>query len=304
MKKLFVFIPLAIALVEVIPAKVQAQDSANHDDHVVNVIAEDYAFQAPEEISSGWSTFQLSNEGEETHFVFLTRLPEGKTFDHYMEEVGVHFNDAWYELRSGELSKEEASAQLAQKIPNWFYSAVRMGGLGLIEAGATTQVTLQLDPGNYFMECYLKTEDGEFHVMEGMGRAFTVKDESTGAQPPKADFEMTLSNDGIEITDDITAGKSTIAVHFAEHPEVGPQHDVHLAKLDDQTEVSEIVEWMDWMSIDGFNSPAPTVFAGGAQEMPEGYTAYLTVDLEPGRYAWISQLTAKHGLVKEFTVEP
>lgn len=289
-------------------APLQAQSSATEkavaESEVVEITASDYAFDAPAEIRSGWSTFQLSNEGEETHFVFLTRLPEGKTFDNYMEEVGVHFNDVWYGLRSGELVKEDASAQLAKKIPSWFNSVVRMGGLGLIEAGATTKVTLQLDPGNYFMECYLKTADGEFHVMEGMGRPLTVTTESTEAQPPEADFEMTLSNDGIEISDDLTAGQHTIAVHFAEHPEVGPQHDVHLAKLDDHTELSKIVEWMDWMSIDGFNSPAPTVFAGGAQEMPVGYTAYLTVDLEPGRYAWISQLTAMQGLVKEFTVEP
>lgn len=281
-----------------------AQTSATHDDQVVNVIAEDYAFQAPDEIPSGWSTFQLLNEGKETHFVFLTRLPDGKTFDDYMEEVASVFNDALYELKSGEFSKEEVTAQLAQNIPNWFYSAVRMGGLGLLEAGSAARVTLKLEPGNYFMECYLKTADGEFHAIEGMARPLTVTNKSTGAHPPEADFEMTLSNEGIDISDDLTAGQQTIAVHFAEHPEIGPQHDVHLAKLNNQTELSEIVEWMDWLSVDGFNSPAPTTFVGGSQEMPTGYTSYITVNLEPGRYAWISQLTASQGLVKEFTIDP
>lgn len=304
MKNTFVFISFAVALVGAIYSPSIAQDYETHDNNLVNVIAEDYAFQAPDEIPSGWSTFQLSNEGEETHFVFLTRLPDGKTFDHYMGEVASVFNDALYGLKSGKFSKEEATAKLAQNIPNWFYSAVRMGGLGLLESGSKGQVTLKLDPGNYFMECYLKTADGEFHAMEGMARPLTVTDESTGAKPPEADFEMTLSNDGIDIPDDLTTGQHTIAIHFAEHPEVGPQHDVHLAKLDDQTELSEIVEWMDWLSVDGFSSPAPTAFAGGSQEMPMGYTSYITVDLEPGHYAWISQLTANQGLVKEFTVEP
>jgi len=34
-----------------------------------------------------------------------------------------------------------------------------------------------------------------------------------------------------------------------------------------------------------------------------GYTAYFTVTLEPGRYAWISESSAALGMVKEFTVE-
>lgn len=303
MKNVFVLTFFAVALVGAIYSPALAQNS-NHNNHVVNIIAEDYAFEAPSEIPSGWSTFRLSNEGEETHFVFLTQLPLGKTFDHYIEEVGTHFNDAWYAVRSGELTKAKASEKLARKIPKWFSSAVRMGGLGLLEEGGTAQVTLNLEPGNYFMECYMKTADGEFHVMEGMGRPLTVTTESSGAQPPEANIEMTLSNDGIEISDDLTAGQHTIAVHFAEHPEVGPQHDIHLAMLDDQTDLSRVVQWMDWMDVDGFNTPAPTAFKGGAQEMPKGYTAYLTVDLKPGRYAWISQLTSDQGLIKEFTVEP
>lgn len=291
----------SVVLTVLIFSSGQAQNATK--DHVINVIAEEYSFQAPKKIPSGWSTFRLSNEGEETHFVFLTKLPEGKTFDHYMQEVAVLFNNAWYGIRSGDLSKADASAKLARDIPDWFYSAVRMGGLGLVEAGDAAQVTLKLEPGNYFMECYLKTADGEFHAIEGMARPLTVTAESTEAQPPEAGIEMILSNDGIEISDELTPGPHTIAVHFSEHPKVGPQHDIHLAKLDDRTALSDIVEWMDWMDVDGFNNPAPTAFVGGTQEMPTGYTAYLTVDLEPGRYAWISQLTAAQGLIKEFTVK-
>lgn len=282
----------------------QAQNSIKADAHLVNIVAEEYAFSAPGEIPSGWSTFRLTNEGEETHFVFLTRLPDGKTFDNYMEEVAVHFNNAWHGIRTGKLTKTDVSEMLARQIPEWFYSAVRMGGPGLVEGGGSAQVTLKLEPGNYFMECYLKNADGEFHAIEGMARPLTVSTEPSGGVPPEADIEMILSNDGIEISDILKQGKSTIAVHFAEHPEAGPQHDIHLVRLDSQTNLSEVVDWLNWMNVDGFNTPVSTVFKGGAHEMPPGYTAYLTVELEPGRYAWVSQLTAAQGMVKEFTVEP
>jgi hypothetical protein len=37
--------------------------------------------------------------------------------------------------------------------------------------------------------------------------------------------------------------------------------------------------------------------------MPSGYTAFFTVDLEPGRYAWIAESGASLGMVGEFSVE-
>ena len=40
---------------------------------------------------------------------------------------------------------------------------------------------------------------------------------------------------------------------------------------------------------------------GGAT--PVGHTAYFTVNLEPGRYAWIAESAAAQGMVREFTVQ-
>jgi hypothetical protein len=37
--------------------------------------------------------------------------------------------------------------------------------------------------------------------------------------------------------------------------------------------------------------------------MSVGSTAYFTVDLKPGRYAWISEVPAEKRLVKEVVVE-
>ncbi len=37
--------------------------------------------------------------------------------------------------------------------------------------------------------------------------------------------------------------------------------------------------------------------------MPVGHTGYFTVNVEPGRYLWISESTAEMGMLKEFTVK-
>ena len=44
-------------------------------------------------------------------------------------------------------------------------------------------------------------------------------------------------------------------------------------------------------------------FIGGAEDMPEGYTAYFTADFEPGRYALWCHYNSGDGMVQEFSVE-
>ncbi|MBW3661195.1 MAG: hypothetical protein KY397_06125, partial [Gemmatimonadetes bacterium] len=130
-----------------------------------------------------------------------------------------------------------------------------------------------------------------------------VTGDTTGVAPPEADVELTLTNAAIEGGDAVPAGVTTVAVHYQEHPEVGLGNDVHLARLDEGKSVEDAVAWTNWMVAEGLRAPAPVEFLGGAQEMPVGYTSYLTVDLQPGRYVWLSEATDVDGLVKEFAVE-
>ena len=88
-----------------------------------------------------------------------------------------------------------------------------------------------------------------------------------------------------------------------EHPEFGLGNDVHVVRLEEEADLDEVVEWMDWMNVDGLRAPSPAAFVGGVHEMPAGYKAFFTVDLEPGRYAWIAESGAARGMVEEFTVE-
>ena len=75
--------------------RAQETDRATPATPVVEVTARDYAFEVVGEIPSGWTTFHMKNEGNEHHFFLLNRLPEGKTFEDYVEEVGVAFETAW-----------------------------------------------------------------------------------------------------------------------------------------------------------------------------------------------------------------
>jgi len=278
-------------------------EESTSDSHVVEYVARDYAFVGPAEIPSGWVTIRMANEGLEHHFVFLTLLPEGKTIEDYVSGVGTAFDSAWHQLQSGTVDKAGAGAMLGELLPAWYADAASMGGPGLVAPGGVGQATMRLEPGNYVMECYVKTADGVFHIALGMAIPLTVTAEDSGASPPTPDLEITLFNHVIEVEGTPSAGQQTVAVHFDEHPQYGLGNDVHVVRLDEGTDLDEVVQWMDWMNVEGMGEPAPAAFVGGIHEMPAGYTAFFTVDLEPGRYAWIAESGAARGMVEEFAVE-
>lgn len=268
----------------------------------VEVTAQDYAFQAPDAIPSGWTTIRFTNDGEEPHFVFMSRLPEGRTIEQYETELSPAFARAWYAVRDAQATTDEALEALFQELPEWFAELEMVGGPGLAAPGRTTETVLNLEPGNYVIECYVKTAEGEIHYMEGMVRPLLVREERSAESPPTPDITVTLSNNQMTVEGDLTPGRRTVAVRVAENPEVGFGHSAHLARLDADVAVDDIVAWMNWFAVGGLSAPAPAEFIGGVHFMPEGETAYFTADLEPGRYLLVSESTGHLGVLEEFTV--
>jgi hypothetical protein len=282
------------------PADAQVPDAAPT---VLEVTAEDYAFRAPDTTPAGWTTVRLDNEGDEHHFVVLLRLPEGRTFDEYVVRVAEPFNQVWYRLRDGQIGPDEAMEELGADLPEWFWTTEPRGGAGLLLPGGTAEVTVRLEPGDYVLECYMKTPEGEFHAMEGMARPLTVTDQRVVATPPAADISLTVRVDGIDLVGSPTAGRTTFAVTFAEHPGGVPlTNAVHLARLNDASDAEEVVRWTNWLPVDGLQEPAPANFLGGLQPKPEGERGYFTVDLEPGTYLLVAEAAAQTGAQHTFTV--
>lgn len=255
---------------------------------VVDITAVDYAFQAPAELPSGWTTIRMENAGAEEHFLSLWKLPDGRTLDDYTSEVVPAFGEAYTALEEG-ASREEAGGILGRAIPAWYAEVVPMGGPGFLSPGRTGETTVRLEPGTYVMECYVKTPDGRFHGELGMIQQLTVTADSTGAAEPSGGVEVVLSNAGIAGPANLTVGEHTVAVRFSEQPEAGLGNDVHLVRLEEDTDLEALAAWMDWMELEGLRAPAPVEFLGGTQERPAGKSAYFRVEVEAGPYAWVSE---------------
>ena len=166
-----------------------------------------------------------------------------------------------------------------------------------------SQVTVDLAPGEYVLECFMKNADGEFHWSEGMLRPLTVTEERSPALAPEAQLRLTLTTDGIQMEGEPVAGTNTIEVDFADQPDGGFGNDIHVVHLEDGTTPESLIAWLDAFNVPGLQNPAPAPFVGGTEERPEGNSIFFSVDLVPGRYAFISESPEEvGGLFTEFTV--
>lgn len=298
----------AVALAACAPADQEAETEAASEATaaagMLDVTASDFEFDAPEQIPSGWTTIRFANEGEEEHFVLLWRIPDDKGVADYRQEVAARFESVWQQYDSGELEREEVMEELGAQLPDWFLSeVVPSGGVALTEPGETRQATVNLAPGTYVMECYVKTPQGTFHVNRGMLRELLVTAEANGAPRPEADVEITLSNYEVAAPDELSPGVHTIAVHVDENPEGFLMHDLNLVRLEEGTSADEVGAWMDWMDLQQFRSPAPGHSFGGVEHMLAGSTGYTTVELTAGRYIWVSEGYGSQGMTHEFIVQ-
>lgn len=262
-------------------------------------------FILPDEIPSGWTTFRYTNESPLTHFMLIDKLPvyNGKQITYAdFENIPPVFRDAMDLINEGKTDKGFTEFS---RLPKWFPRIIFSGGVGLVSPGETAQTTVYVKPGIYVIECYVKT-GGIFHPMT---RQLDVKEGLSNETPPVPTLNMAISRErGIEMSEAPTAGLQTIAVEFRDQ---GPHehflgHDVHLVRLEEDTDLDELNSWMTWTTPNGLNTPAPVKFLGGAQEMPEGNTAYITVYLKPGNYAWVAEVPdpASKNMLKTFFVSP
>lgn len=277
---------------------------------VVEVVARGLTIEAPREIPSGWTTFRFRNESPMVHFAVIEKLPEGQGMASQQREVAPVFQAGLELLAAGDVDR--AMAKFGE-LPPWFGEVVFLGGPGLTSPGRVSEATVELAPGTYLLECYVKT-GGVFHSfnpdssMTGMVHEFTVTDAPSGHAAPTASVQLDISSTaGIAMTGTPAAGPQTFAVHFTDQivHENFVGHDVHLARLPEGANLDALEAWMDWSRPAGLETPPPIEFVGGLNEMPAGSTGYFTATLEAGQYALVSEVpgTRAKGMLQLFTVE-
>ena len=275
-------------------------------DNVIEIITENMDFQMPDTITSGWNTFRYKNLSPQTHFFLVDKYPEGKTSEDAEKLVAPVFDSAMKLINEGKI--EEGYAEFAN-LPEWFSEVKFIGGSGLLSPGEIGETTINLNPGKYIIECYVKMSNGMFHTSMGMTKDLVVSEKDSGNKALNPDITVSISStEGIIFNDSISKGKHTFSVYFKDQitHENFVGHDINLVKLDDNVDLKVLENWMNWADPKGLIEPAPAgfTFLGGVNDMPEGNTGYFTAMLEPGNYALISEVpnTMNKNMLKTFAI--
>lgn len=261
------------------------------------------------EIPSGWTTVRFTNASNATHFAIVEKMPsvdgEQMTVEDSRAEVVPVFQNIMDDINGQNPRFPEAGFDL----PAWYDQVVFLGGPGLTSPGETSEVTLDLEPGTYVIECYVKMADGTFHSTEDMIEGLTVTESSSDTEPPTADAGVSISFEGgIQMDGSLEAGSRSVEVTFTDQDlhEHFLGHDVHLVRLEDGANLADLAAWMNWAAPGGLAEPAPSgvTFLGGTQDMPGGTSLYVTAELEAGDYAWIAEVPDPAGknMLVEFSV--
>jgi len=275
----------------------------------VEIVAYDYAFQAPDELPSGWITFALNNEqAHEIHELSFARIPEGISYSEYLDKYVGAWEILLEEYQDGEVERSGISARVNELLPEWANGVEYVNARGLVSPGRSAEKTVYLTPGLYAVDCWVKTEDGIIHLSAGMTRPLTITDESANSPKPAFDNSITLYENKIDVDWNAETGFHSFAVWMEADSEGFPVHNnIHLIKLEENTDLDEVNSWMDWYKVGGLRAPAPADFLGGvsAYDAKPGVSAtYFSLKIdEPGEYAWIVQVPEGEKLWNTFNVQ-
>ncbi len=278
-----------------------------------------------DEIPAGWTTIRHINATEETHSIFLTRVPEAQaelTREQFQAEVTQPFQEAWNSYFGGQQTVSEFQGAVEASRPEWFGDAQPIGGPGLLGGQQTGWTTVNLDPGTYFVESRTLDEQGTFGAGRGLVERLVVTERDPGmpeATEPEADIQVRLSStEGMRVEqENIQPGPATIEVIFEDNIDHGgfgldQGHDLQLIRLDEGTTIEQLQDWMDFVDADegGFyrgrqamvstpDARGPQTFRGGVgptlalqqpgqqEQFPQ--STFMHVNLTPGRYALVSR---------------
>ncbi len=240
--------------------------------------------------------------------ISISRLPEGIGYTEYMDKFIGPWETILKELQDGKIEVKDIITRANELLPDWADKVQYITSRGLVSPGHKAEKTIYLEPGEYVMECWVKTSDGYIHVSRGMTHPFTVTKESAESTEPEPAEKITVNEHQIRTDWNPGLGKHSFAV-FLQHDTSGmPVHNnINLIRLNDSTDLSKVNRWLDWYHVGGLRSPAPAEFLGGLStyhskvgQKAEYFTAYIT---EPGRYALIVEVPDGQQLWKTFEIK-
>lgn len=227
-----------------------AAASPEPQENIVEVGLTEFAFGMPAEtIEGGNVTFGFTNHGDAVHEVGFGSVEDGTTI-------------------------EDLERALDQGGPP--EGAEDMAGIPLLSPGYSTAMVRDLEPGSYVFLCFLPMPGKKGytpHAAEGMFTLFEVEGTSD-APSPEPDYTVAVTDEAFAVPE-IEPGDQWVELVN----EGTKTHEFALYSPNGDNTIEDVDRWFG----SGQRDPAPGIFPGGLQAIPEGESIVVRITLEAGR---------------------
>lgn len=255
-----------LALVPLVTSS--AVSPASHA-HVVDVIAGNYYFKAPDTLPAGLTTLRL-HVRDGSHMAILVRLDSGHTAADLLR------------------ARHEGHPR-----PSWMHF---IGGPGFPPPNRTDNATMILAPGNYLLLCDVRDRDGAWHLEKGMFHPIVVRPTTTASRGvlPRPDAVVQMRDYRFVFSGPIHAGTRTLRV-------VNDGSVLHELRLVHVLPGHTGNESMNWKP--GDKTPQPDEDVMALVGIPPGGVLTTSIAFKKGEYVVFCVPEMAHGMMQVLRVE-
>jgi len=241
---------------------------------VVDVVAGDYFFQAPDTIPAGLTTFRLRTVAG-GHGAWIVRLAPGHT-----------------------VAELAAAGDLGPRTRAW---ATNLGGPAFPAPHGTANATMQLAPGTYAIICFVRGGPGAgaadvTHARLGMYHQLVVVPSARAPEPPpRPDATVTMVDYAFRISAPLHAGRVVLRVVNAGKV----QHEFRVQRVLPGHTAEESLAWTP-----SSKAPPPDEDFATIATLPPGGAVTTTLDLAAGDYTLFCVPQFAHGMKRALRVLP
>jgi plastocyanin len=236
--------------------------------HVVDVVAGDYYFEAPDTIPAGLTTFRLQSR-EGGHGAWIVRLARGHTVNELV-----------------------AAGDVGRRTP-W---ATNLGGPAFPAPHGSANATMVLAPGEYAIVCFVRGADDTPHARLGMFHRLVVVPTRRAPEPlPHPDATITLVDYAFRVPPSLGAGRHVVRVVNAGNV----NHELRIQRVLPGHTAEESLAWTP-----SSKAPPPDEDFATMATLPPGGAVTTTLDLAPGAYTLFCVPQLKHGMKGVLRVLP
>lgn len=236
-------------------------------DNAITITTPGFAYEVSGPLRPGIGAITLNNTDDVTHMLAIGQVKDGVT----VEQIDAALNKG----------EEEAGKLFIDAGPN---GPAPIGTPALVGPAESSTVTaLDLKPGTYGLICFLTDAKGEPHWKMGMVGELTVSGDKA-TDKPKSDGTISVGDEAITMPDGFSGSGTFLVTNSGKKP-----HSFSLAKLDTGTSLADFAAAVGKTEQSGTSIDVDGgVLAGGVDALSPGQSAYLTLDLGPGNYGYLS----------------